>query len=107
MPAAFRRRPLADPLCRQHLRHPSCFFLRARSCTPLSPGAEDVKRAAWFGPRFDWLACYNKQMEPPVVPKVASDGDVGCWPKIEEEGDDMVPELTGEQQLEFEEFDDF
>ena len=86
---------------------------------PLSRGPEDVKSAKWFGPFFDWVACYNKQLEPPamLVPALAGDGDTtkyagaelgeGGTLHDEDEAAAMSPELTRAEQQLFERFDDF
>jgi len=50
----------------------------------LKNGVDDIKTHKWFS-TTDWIAIYQKKVEPPFVPKTKGPGDPSNFDEYEEE----------------------
>lgn len=76
---------------------------RTKRLGTMKNGAEDVKRHKWFK-SIDWAIVSQKKLQPPIVPKVAHEGDTKNFDKYDEEGWRDVPSVP---QKNLEAFEDF
>ncbi|XP_059483886.1 cAMP-dependent protein kinase catalytic subunit PRKX isoform X1 [Neocloeon triangulifer] len=76
---------------------------RTKRLGNMKNGAEDIKRHRWFKV-FDWQDVIGRKLEPPIVPKVDSDGDTSNFDDYPEQAVDESPALTESQLKMFEDF---
>eukprot|EP00002_Diphylleia_rotans_P024185 TRINITY_DN476_c0_g12_i1.p1 TRINITY_DN476_c0_g12~~TRINITY_DN476_c0_g12_i1.p1 ORF type:complete len:344 (-),score=68.45 TRINITY_DN476_c0_g12_i1:920-1951(-) len=89
--------PHLDPNARDLIKR----FLtadRTKRIGNLKAGAEDIKKHRWFK-GLDFVALYNKQIPPPIVPQVAHQGDTSNFDKYPEEEDEGGPTVDPYKDL--------
>jgi len=76
---------------------------RTKRLGNMKNGTEDVKRHRWFK-TVDWEEVLEKQMKPPIVPKVSSEGDTRNFDDYPETDWKEVKQVTDRQLGMFEDF---
>lgn len=69
----------------------------------LKNGTEDVKRHRWFK-SLDWEEVYQRQLKPPIVPKVSYEGDTRNFDNYPETDWRKVPSVTDREARLFDHF---
>jgi len=76
---------------------------RTKRLGNMKAGAEDIKKHRWFK-SIDWEEVYQRQLRPPIVPNVSSDGDTRNFDNYPEEDWSNVEPITERQMAMFSDF---
>jgi len=76
---------------------------RTKRLGNMKAGADDIKKHRWFK-SVDWEEVYQRELKPPIVPKVSSDGDTRNFDNYPEEDWRKVEPVTERQLAMFSDF---
>lgn len=76
---------------------------RTKRLGNMKAGAEDIKKHRWFKP-VDWEDVYQRQLKPPIVPKMNFEGDTRNFDTYPEEDWKNVDPISNRQLAMFEDF---